>query len=183
MNKSSAENSAAILRRAAADLLRISSEIEPPDFDLRQLEHANEDLPGSSIFFGRQDLLLLAVRTSYRERRRRKKFLPPDLFGEAAWDILLDLFAARLERRQISVTSACVGADVPATTALRWLRQIEALGFVYRTVSETDQRVTWVQLTDACAKTMTAYFQSRPISSEERDKIASSHLLLANEDE
>ena len=81
MSKRAAENSAAVLRRAAADLLRISSEIEPRDFDLRQLENANNDQPDSSIFFGNQDVLLQAVKASYRERRRRKKFLTPDLFG------------------------------------------------------------------------------------------------------
>ena len=183
MSKRTAENSAAVLRRAAADLLRISSEIEPQDFDLRQLEHANKDQPDLSIFFGSQDVLLQAVKASYRERRRRKKFLPPDLFGEAAWDILLDLFAARLEQRKISVTSACIGADVPATTALRWLGQLEQIGFINRTVSETDQRVTWVQLTDICGKIMTAYFQSRPISPGKPEYSLSSHLLLTNEDE
>ena len=183
MSKRAAENSAAVLRRAAADLLRISSEIEPRYFNLSQLENANKDQPNSSIFFGHQDSLLQAVKASYRERRRRKEFLPSDLFGEAAWDILLDLFAARLEQRKISVTSACIGADVPATTALRWLGQLEEIGFIDRTVSETDQRVTWVQLTDACEKIMTSYFQSRPISHAKHDYGLSSHLLLANEDE
>lgn len=183
MSKRAAENSAAILRRAAADLLRISSEIEPRGFDLRQLERTNKDQSDSSIFFGNPNLLLQAVKGSYRERRRRKKFFPPDLFGEAAWDILLDLFAARLEQRQISVTSACIGADVPATTALRWLGQLEELGFIDRTVSETDQRVTWVQLTDVCGNIMSAYFQSRLISSAKTDYGLSSHLLLTSEDD
>ena len=120
--------------------------------------------------------------------------LPPTLYWDASfiihssqekarWHEECASFAARLEQRKISVTSACIGADVPATTALRWLGQLEEIGFIDRTVSETDQRVTWVQLTDACEKIMTSYFQSRPISHAKHDYGLSSHLLLANEDE
>ena len=182
MTKRSTENSATALRRIAAALVRISNEVEQLELEPDRHEQVDDTSSGPSIFFGRQDLLLQAVQANYSERRRRKKFFPADLFGEAAWDILLDLFAARLERRRISVTSACIGADVPSTTGLRWLGQLEALGLIERVVSETDQRVTWVRLSDACAQRMNNYYHSRPISSTEHDHITSSLLVSAKED-
>ena len=44
------------------------------------------------------------------QRRLRGKFLLPDLFADPAWDILLDLTAARVEHRRVSVTSLCIAA-------------------------------------------------------------------------
>ena len=42
------------------------------------------------------------------------------LFADPAWDIMLDLFAARIEGKDITVSSAGIAACVPPTTALRW---------------------------------------------------------------
>jgi hypothetical protein len=41
-----------------------------------------------------------------------------DLFADPGWDILLDLYAARQEGKQVSVSSLCIAAAVPPTTAL-----------------------------------------------------------------
>ena len=90
----------------------------------------------------------------YRFRRRRQRFFNPELFGEPAWDMLLDLFIARLKNDRISVTSACRAADVPSTTALRWLRLLEDANLIERLSNLTDQRVTWVRLTDHGANSM-----------------------------
>ncbi|WP_156839397.1 MarR family transcriptional regulator [Novosphingobium aquimarinum] len=60
------------------------------------------------------------ARQAYADRRRRPKiFANEDLFGEPAWDILLDLFIAEKERRRVSVTSACIGSAVPSTKVSR----------------------------------------------------------------
>lgn len=80
-------------------------------------------------------------------RRRRHKALPADLFGEPTWDILLDLYIAAREDRRVPTTSACIGAHVPPTTALRWLRILEARGLVEREDDGRDGRRTFVCLT------------------------------------
>jgi hypothetical protein len=64
---------------------------------------------------------LAALARRYLRHRRERERLLPDLFADPAWDILLDLFAASIERRPVSVSSACVAAAVPPTTALRWI--------------------------------------------------------------
>jgi len=45
------------------------------------------------------------VRQMLRQRRMREHYFPADLFADPAWDMLLDLYAARLERQPVSVSS------------------------------------------------------------------------------
>jgi DNA-binding MarR family transcriptional regulator len=93
-----------------------------------------------------QGVLLAMARETYKMRRRRARFLPADLFGEPTWDILLDLYVAAREGRTVPTTSACIGAHVPPTTALRWLRILEARGLVEREEDGQDGRRTFVRL-------------------------------------
>src|SRR3546814_13025020 len=71
------------------------------------------------------------VRRLIRKRRQREQHFPSDLFADPAWDMMLDLYAAHYERREISVSSLCIPAAVPATTALRVITpMVEAGRFV-----------------------------------------------------
>ncbi|NKJ43856.1 MULTISPECIES: MarR family transcriptional regulator [unclassified Novosphingobium] len=90
---------------------------------------------------------LAMAREIYAGRRRRERFLAADLFGEPTWDILLDLYIAAGEGRRVPTTSACIGANVPPTTALRWLRILEARALVEREDDGRDGRRTFVCLT------------------------------------
>lgn len=92
------------------------------------------------------EALLAFARETYAVRRRRDRHLPGDLFGEPTWDILLDLYVATRENRPVPTTSACIGANVPPTTALRWLRILEARGLVEREEDGRDGRRTFVRL-------------------------------------
>jgi DNA-binding IclR family transcriptional regulator len=84
--------------------------------------------------------------------------LPPELFGEPAWDILLDLHAAAARGLAVSVSNACLAADAPASTALRWLQHLQAEGLVERLADATDARRHYVRLTDEGLTRMRAYF-------------------------
>lgn len=81
-----------------------------------------------------------------RQRRGRSEHLPPELFSEPAWDMLLDLFIAQMEQKKISVTSVCLVTPVPTTTALRWLDVLQSLSLIERHPSADDKRVTFVRL-------------------------------------
>ena len=51
------------------------------------------------------------ARQTYDDRRRRTKiFRSEELFGEPAWDILLDLYIAHADGKPVSVSSACIGS-------------------------------------------------------------------------
>ena len=92
------------------------------------------------------------------QRRLRGKFLLPDLFADPAWDILLDLTAARVEHRRVSVTSLCIAAGVPPTTALRWIGQMLDLGLLVREQDDQDRRRAFIDLSEDGAAAMARYF-------------------------
>lgn len=94
------------------------------------------------------------ARQLHRERRLRDDLLAADLFGEPAWDILLDLYACEHEGLTVRVNSACIGASVPASTALRYLSELERRGLIERSRSETDRRGQYVRLTEEAHRQM-----------------------------
>ena len=105
----------------------------------------------------RARLALTLARECYAGRRRRSRFMNADLFGEPTWDILLDLFVAAREDRRVPTTSACIGAHVPPTTALRWLRILEMRGLVEREEDGHDGRRTFVRLSARGEDVMESY--------------------------
>ncbi|MDE2561893.1 MAG: winged helix DNA-binding protein [Sphingomonadales bacterium] len=98
------------------------------------------------------------VRRVIRQRQLRARFLDGDLFADPAWDILLDLTAARVEHVRVSVTSLCIASGVPPTTALRWIGQMTDAGLLQRDEDETDRRRAFIALTDKAADAMARYF-------------------------
>ncbi|WP_041558989.1 MarR family transcriptional regulator [Novosphingobium sp. PP1Y] len=99
------------------------------------------------------------ARQAYDDRRRRSKIFQADaLFGEPAWDILLDLFIAAKERRRVSVTSACIGSAVPSTTALRWISILEKHQLLQREADPGDARRVYVRLSARGYAAMLEYF-------------------------
>ena len=92
------------------------------------------------------------------QRRLREKFLGTDLFADPAWDILLDLTAARVEHRRVSVTSLCIAAGVPPTTALRWIGQMIDSGLLVREQDDQDRRRAFIDLSEEGAAAMARYF-------------------------
>lgn len=99
----------------------------------------------------------------YRSRRLRDACFgaDADVFGEPAWDMLLDLHATRSSGRRITVTSACVAASVPTTTALRHLNQLIERGLVERFRDTDDHRRTFVAISDKGYSTMSAWIEKQ----------------------
>lgn len=87
-----------------------------------------------------------ALREVIKRRRARELCFPAGLFADPAWDILLDLTVARIERQDLSVTDVCVAAAVPQTTALRWIGTLEREGLIDRTPDPRDSRRVIVRL-------------------------------------
>ena len=98
------------------------------------------------------------VRQIIRQRQLRGKFFDPELFADPAWDMLLDLTAARVEHRRVSVTSLCIASCVPPTTALRWIGQLTEAGLVARVEDQTDRRRAFIALTDKASDAMARFF-------------------------
>lgn len=95
----------------------------------------------------------------YRKRRvREQMFGNSDLFADPAWDLLIDLFIAGEEGTQISVSSACIAAAVPGTTALRWINVLESRGYVSRFNDPLDARRINLSLSPTATERMRTYF-------------------------
>ncbi|KPF65134.1 MarR family transcriptional regulator [Porphyrobacter sp. AAP60] len=104
---------------------------------------------------------LALARKAYALRRKRAAiFGNPDLFGEPAWDILLDLFIAHAEGKAVSVSSACIGSASPATTGLRWLGVLADEGLIQRENDADDNRRVLVRLSKAGLAAMERFFDA-----------------------
>lgn len=101
------------------------------------------------------------ARKIYATRRHRSNiFGDMELFGEPAWDILLDLYIAQVERKTVSVSSACIGSAAPPTTGLRWLGVLAEQDLILREHDPDDQRRVLVRLTEKGMAAMDEYFSS-----------------------
>ena len=102
------------------------------------------------------------IRALIRLRRNRARFFDADLFADPAWDMLLELYAAELGHRRISITSLCGGAAVPGTTALRWIGHLEARQLIQRERDPFDRRRFYVSLTAVGLESIGEFFRSIP---------------------
>lgn len=103
-----------------------------------------------------------AATDAYNMRRHREKiFGETQLFGEPTWDILLDLFIAELKNVKMQTTSVCIGAQVPQTTALRWIALLEREDLVRRYRDKEDSRRVYIQLTERALRKMVQVFYDR----------------------
>jgi len=70
------------------------------------------------------------------------------LFADPSWDMMLDLYIQTSRGISVSVSSACIGATAPPTTALRYLADLEKRGIIRRFSHPTDKRSLHVQMTE-----------------------------------
>jgi hypothetical protein len=98
------------------------------------------------------------VRGVIRARRLRARFFPEDLFADPAWDMLLDLLQAEISQLRVPVSSLCIAAAVPATTALRWLKAMVSQGLFIRRADPHDGRRVFVELAPDASRALRRYF-------------------------
>ena len=134
--------------RIAATLARLSS--GPGAAPLRVVEQSQEgDLPAVSAE---------TVRSVIRARRLRSRYFSEELFADPAWDMLLDLLQAEIAHLRVPVSSLCIAAAVPATTALRWLKTMVHQGIFIRRADPHDGRRVFVELAPESSQALRGYF-------------------------
>ena len=169
---------AIMLQRTSPHLLHERNDEPPPQLsqlseEVGRIAHALAELSRSSRSGERQLTIEAqpawptaelptanAVRTIIRARRLREQTFDADLFADPAWDMLLDLMLARLEGRPVAVSSLCIAATVPPTTALRWIKRLTEEGYFVRTADPRDGRRVFIDLGDAAVEAMLRYFRS-----------------------
>lgn len=97
----------------------------------------------------------------YRARRHRDAASGlSGLFGEPAWDILLDVYIAHKSRHELSVSNVGIEAGVPPTTILRWLSRLELAGLIDRAGDAIDRRRRYIRLTPSGEALMVRIFDA-----------------------
>lgn len=129
------------LRRIAEELLILADQSD--DTDTKFFQGSRGSMPDKID----SDHLTRVAITFYRARQMRARYLEENLFGEPAWDMLLDLFINKSNRIKTSVKSLCVASHVPETTALRWIGLLIDASLVYRENDNTDRRRVFICLT------------------------------------
>lgn len=100
------------------------------------------------------------IRRAIRGRRLRDQYFGAGLFEDPAWDMLLDLCAADLERGRVSVSSLCIAAAVAPTTALRWISRMTEAGLFEREADPFDRRRAYMQLSTKARDGMHEYWRA-----------------------
>lgn len=80
-------------------------------------------------------------------RRARAQYFPSDLFSDPCWEMLLDLYDAKLGGAEVTVTSLGAASGVPLTTALRRMDALQTHGLIVRVEDAGDKRRTIIRLT------------------------------------
>ena len=99
------------------------------------------------------DLIQLARRIS-NFRRKRDTLFGQLIFAEPEWDILLDLFAQSGFGRRVSMSSLCIAAAVPTTTAVRCINAMVDQGVLTKSPDATDARRVLIDLTEESRQKM-----------------------------
>ncbi len=126
---------------------------------------ASTGAPANAGAGGKGKAIPQLVRAIQAARRRRDALFAPELFAEPAWDMLLELYALHLEQKRVSVSSLCIAAYVPPTTALRWVAKLEEERLATRTEDPMDGRRTWIDLSAVGIERMERYFEMLPLAS------------------
>ncbi|HEU5482074.1 MAG TPA: MarR family transcriptional regulator, partial [Sphingomicrobium sp.] len=79
-------------------------------------------------------------------RRAAKSCFGPPLLSEPVWSLMLALYTADEAREQFHIGSIAERADVPRSTALRWLTKLEESGFVFLEPDQLDKRAVRVRM-------------------------------------
>ena len=108
---------------------------------------------------GEPPIAAVEIRQAIRGRRLRDQYFGAGLFEDPAWDMLLDLTAAELERARVSVSSLCIAAAVAPTTALRWISRMTEAGLFEREADPFDRRRAFMQLSAKARDGMHEYWR------------------------
>lgn len=93
-----------------------------------------------------------------RSRALRRRRLQGFHLADPVWDILLDLYVAAGEGKQVSISDLAIAAAVPRSTGVRWVATLVLDGKLVRRPDPVDGRRHWVTLSADTKATLDVYF-------------------------
>ncbi len=148
------EPSAARLRQLSDEVSRIAATLARLSVGPDAPPAEKPKLPAGEA----PNVSLDTVRQVIRARRLRARYFDEELFADPAWDMLLDLLQAEIAQHRVPVSSLCIAAAVPPTTALRWIKTMTDSGLFQRRADPHDGRRVFVELAPAASDALRRYF-------------------------
>jgi hypothetical protein len=130
------------IARRLDDLLKAMAEVPPPQPAVGSAEPDQ----------------IVAARRERVERRERERVFGPAVFGDHGWDVLLELFIALEEGRDVTVFTICREMAVPEAAVLRCIATLIGAQLVLRQPQESDPRRMLLALTEEGFAMMCDYF-------------------------
>lgn len=112
--------------------------------------------------------LVAIARRIAHGRRVRDRVFGPSLCINPPWHILVELFVAAEEGRNVTIKSACVAAGVPQSTALRHIAHLIDKGLCVRSQHPSDARSAHLKLSRAAHARMIEFLRQIAESADAR---------------
>ena len=103
---------------------------------------------------------LNAIRAAWKARRQRDDYFNAKMFSDPAWDMLLELYAASLADRRMTISRLAERSAVPMTTALRWIATLQSEGVIDRQDDPFDRRRYFLSLSDKGLGAMESFYEN-----------------------
>lgn len=98
------------------------------------------------------------IRSILKIRRGRCEIFGEGLFSDPAWDILLELLAARLGNRKLTLSE--LNEVAPESVVARWIAALEERGLLVCELNQFRPDAFWVALSDDCAGRMVRFLSN-----------------------
>jgi hypothetical protein len=103
------------------------------------------------------DMTSATIRSVITARRLRDEYFWPAM-SEAAWSVLLELFANRLEGGRVDAQHLGAATELPLETVLHWVEWLAGRGMVFRLTDTDCPETAPLDLTETGTDQMRAYF-------------------------
>ena len=143
-------------------LFEISRVLEETARLVREHPAAADELALRSDRFSPDAAAARRVRVILALRRLRRQYVGLEA-SDAAWTLMLELYAAHLEGRRLHQRALAVAARMPETTALQATRRLLRAGIVRGAGDPADKRLLLLSLSDLAARRIRAYLTETEI--------------------
>ena len=110
-----------------------------------------------------------AARAEWKARRERERLFGARLFTDSSWDILLDLFMAREEGRDVTLSNICETVSLAEPAMLRCLAMLIEDGLILRESRSPDPTLNHLRLSDQALALMCEFFsRTKPDAGDAR---------------
>ena len=112
-----------------------------------------------AIALSRSKRDLRKIMSALKLRKLQRRIFGEELVANPCWDILLDLYEKKMLDQPVAVSSLCIAASVPATTALRRIADLESHGLLRRIEDAKDARRVLMELSPLGVEKLAEFFE------------------------